>query len=749
MRKNRLIVLVLLVIECLTAYSQTQQGYVKTLGRPDKKGAPLSGVSVRVKGEHNPVLSKDNGTFSMLMAGKRNGDAYSLQEVQKKGYELNERGVIGRQYAYSDKVPLTIVMVSSVQLQADKQRIENNAFKVAEKNYKAKLELLEKQKAESVITEERYRKELLDLQDKFEKYQLLIDGLAEHYAHVDYDELDEKEREVNSSIENGELERADSLIKTLFDPIDALKRNKEALAQLNQQISEANTIMEKANEDMAAVLRQQEKDANYLYQLYTIALSRFDNDKALFYITTRAELDTTNVKWQYDASNFLTDNRADYTEALKYAERCLTIEELQSNDDSLRMVKYLNQIGTILYYEGEYEKARQYHVRAQKILDAYPSVLSEDVVDTYLCFGNLYDALPRTTSISGIDNYAVASRELAKEAFENALKTCEKLPHVSPYYLGGCYYNLGYILEKEMFFSKAKNDVTSYLDKNKKARMYFEKAIEEWNKDEIVHAGYIATARMQMAMTALNDTDMLKQHSEALELLEKVYGDLHPNIATCLMNIADAYGKKDDLANSYAFYQKAYDIRKKIFGEKHASTLFCKRRLERIKEIELVKLPLKYNPGNIIEEYWKTKDYDKTLKNIVKSKEMLEEYADSIWILPMELYENWGIVSNDQKKYADAVEAYSTAVWIKGQTNPEKDDVEFQRLSKKFIEVCNNAKDYHTKLLFLYNLVQADFINTEEAINDIIEQSEEYLKYNPDDTEVIKQYKIVKEKYAR
>ncbi len=65
------------------------------------------------------------------MTGKKAGDAYSLQQVKKTGYELNEIGVIGKQYTFSDKVPLNIVMVSTAQLQEDKQRIENNAYKVA------------------------------------------------------------------------------------------------------------------------------------------------------------------------------------------------------------------------------------------------------------------------------------------------------------------------------------------------------------------------------------------------------------------------------------------------------------------------------------------------------------------------------------------------------------------------------------------------------------------------------------------
>ena len=142
MRKLIFITLLLLSTAVQSLLAQTQQGYVKTLGRPEKKGEALSGVSIRVKGGHNPVLSDSDGTFSLLLPGLKNGDAYALQQVQKTGYELNEIGLIGQQYAFSDKVPLEIVMVSTLQLQADKQRIENNAYKVAEKNYNAKVKQL-------------------------------------------------------------------------------------------------------------------------------------------------------------------------------------------------------------------------------------------------------------------------------------------------------------------------------------------------------------------------------------------------------------------------------------------------------------------------------------------------------------------------------------------------------------------------------------------------------------------------------
>lgn len=320
MKKTQTILLIMLLLMAEVLLAQTQEGYVKTLGRPEKQGEALGGVSVRVRGQHNTVLSGNDGTFAMPLPGLQNGDAYTLQLVQKKGYVLNETSLIGRQQAFSDKVRLEIVMVSSEQLEADKQRIEDKAFEVAKRNYDVKIEQLERQLSDNAITEEAYLEAMADLQKKFESYQLLIDGLAEHYAHTDYDLLDEREREINLCIENGELERADLLIKEMFDPLEVLQRNKDALAELDKQIAEAQGIMAQANDDMAAVLKQQEKDAEHLYQLYTISLSKFDNEKAGFYIETRAELDTTRYEWQFNAGIHCY-HQGEYTKAEKYFKR--------------------------------------------------------------------------------------------------------------------------------------------------------------------------------------------------------------------------------------------------------------------------------------------------------------------------------------------------------------------------------------------------------------------------------------------
>ena len=428
---------VLSIFVCVSLSAQTQEGYVKTLGRPDKKGVSLSGVSIKVKGEHNPVLSKKDGTFSILYAGKKEGDAYSLQEVLKKGYELNEPEIIGRPYAFSKRVRQTIVMVSSAQLQEDKLRIENNAYRTAEKNYKSQLALLEKQKEDNTIAIEDYQKSLSELQDRFEKYQLMIDGLAEHYAHTDYDVLNEKEREINLYIENGDLEKADSLLSVFFDPIEVLKKNKDALEKINRQIANAHQTIDKANVDMAVILKQQEKDAEHLYQLYTIALSRFDKEKAKFYIVTRAELDTTNVNWQSEVGIFL-NNFFDKEQATVYAKRAYRCALAQKGKYNYTTARCLSNLVNTMNNDDE---------KFEYVKDAFEILDSIGANDFTKVRNALYVSL-------GIMAHSINEDSLALMAFTRAMENIEE-EHPNGEMLYTIYNNIGMVCRSLIDYNAA------------------------------------------------------------------------------------------------------------------------------------------------------------------------------------------------------------------------------------------------------------------------------------------------------
>ena len=256
--KIKIILIAALQIVLLSVSAQTQQGYVKTLGRPNKPGAPLSGVSIRFRGLMNHVLSDEKGFFSIQILDKKEGDAIFLQGIRKNGYELKDRDLIGRPIAFSSRVPIEIVLISSEELAENKRRIEKKAYQVVEQNYQNKLKNIKKQLERQELTIDQYRQQAQDLEDKFEKYQMLIGEMADRYARTDYDHLDSIDREINLCIENAELEKADSLIHTVFDPNTVLERNRAAKAEIQEKMDLAQRIIDKANADREAILRDRE-----------------------------------------------------------------------------------------------------------------------------------------------------------------------------------------------------------------------------------------------------------------------------------------------------------------------------------------------------------------------------------------------------------------------------------------------------------------------------------------------------------
>ncbi len=541
----------LLTVGTLHSTAQTQRGCVRTLGRPTQRGQALSGVTIRVKGEHNMVLSDADGAFALAMPGKKNGEAYALQQVRKTGYELNEAGVIGRPFAFSDKVPLTIVMVSTAQLQADKQRIENTAYQVALRNYKTRMEELERQRDAGQLAVEQYRTEIQALQDKFEKYQSLIDDLAEHYAHTDYDLLDEHDREICLCIERGDLNRADSLIHTLFDPLDVLRRNQEALARIDQSEAEARQLLAQANEEMAAVLKQQEKDAEYLYQLFTIATTKFDNEKARFYIETRAQLDTTNAKWLLDAGEFLEVTLGMYDKALEYFNAALNTPDISQR---LRLVCWTD-IASIKEYQGKYTEAIQMNEQALSLakdlnLKGNTAILHNNIGNEYR-FLEDYDR-----SISHIDKSIRIWESITEEDL-----SVEKPRFSKSYYLIAAHTSIAQTYD----FSKQYEKALSHLNQ----------ALSICNEQSTDMSSSLARIYSTMGSIYNSKQDYnnaLLNFNNALHLYSKVYGEKHPYVGITYHNIGDNYAMIDDYDRSIEHLQKAISIKEACYGEQHPST---------------------------------------------------------------------------------------------------------------------------------------------------------------------------------
>lgn len=264
---RRSILFVVCLLFPFMTFAQSQQGYVKTIGRPGKPGVPLENVTIQMAGMVNPVLSSSNGEFHLSAYNKKDGDAIKLLKVRKNGYELKDKELIGRSLVFSSHVPIYITMVDTRQLEADKKRIEENARRVAEENYQKKKAAIEKENNLHQQRAENYRRQLDELEEKYERYLSLIGDMADRYARTDYDNLDSIDVEININIEKGELEKADSLIRSIFDPETVLERNRAAKKEIEERIAFAQAVIDKANDDKKAIL----KDMEYALQIANLS----------------------------------------------------------------------------------------------------------------------------------------------------------------------------------------------------------------------------------------------------------------------------------------------------------------------------------------------------------------------------------------------------------------------------------------------------------------------------------------------
>ena len=332
---RRYILLPLLAF-ALPLAAQTQSGTVRTVSRPEQPSMILQGVVVRVQGDYNPVMTDEEGRFRVLMPGLKNGEPYTLAGVNKGGYELREPEIVGRRLPFSSAVPLEIVMVSRRQLQRDKQRIEQAARENIERHYEQQLNDLNAQLAQAQLSNQEYERQIAQLEADYDRFEPLIEQMAERYARTDYAGLSEEEQLIQQAIEEGDLNLAQQRILAKGDPAEREKKMKRIRRLAEEQRDEL---------------------ANDYYHLYTIHLSRLEHDSAWYYLLKRAQLDTTQVQWQLDAGDFCDKMAGRYDEALTLYQRALRYAVATEGPNALHTAQVHNNIAYTLTKLGRFQQA--------------------------------------------------------------------------------------------------------------------------------------------------------------------------------------------------------------------------------------------------------------------------------------------------------------------------------------------------------------------------------------------------------
>ena len=335
--KAILIAIVTMLLD-VSASAQTQQGYVKTKGRmvdgQHIPGKGLKGATVFVKGRPPILVDSEDGSFSFPMPDQQ----YYLESVTKKGYQLVDLEACQKTYFRSSS-PIYIVMETPEQLLEDKLNTERKIRRSLQKQLQNKEDELESLREEEKISEEEYQNALQRLYFEQENNERIIGDMAKRYAELDYDLLDDFYRQVSYFIENGELTKADSLLRTRGDitkQVNEIQLRGQNLQDEKEQLEKVRAVQQADTEEAA-------RHCKSLAEKYH---ARQQIDSAAYYLELRAQLDTTNIEWQYAAGEYIQVNTADYDKAIPYLQRALRQSKQQNGQDHPLTQTILNFINS-------------------------------------------------------------------------------------------------------------------------------------------------------------------------------------------------------------------------------------------------------------------------------------------------------------------------------------------------------------------------------------------------------------------
>ena len=595
--------------------AQTQQGYVKTKGRLAGDGSVIAGkripnATIQVK-DRTPVVSQVNGTFSFPIPAKN----FYLINVQKQGYVLTDPEVLSKQYSYSTN-DLIIVLEDLAQQEADRRAIER---KISGKLYAQLLqqgEELDDLRKQNKITEEKYRELLQQLNQYQDDNEKIIKDMADRYTKMDFDQIDEFNKKVSEFILNGELTKADSMLRTkgdILERIDKLNQQHEANVQVKTNLEKSESLEQREREDIAS-------DCYRRFEIYKM---QHLNDSAAYYLELRANLDTTNIEWQNDAGKFLYEYLADYEKTLSYFSLVLRQSLFQFGEQSYwTSISYIN-IGYVYDDQGNYDKALEYYIEALTILKGLFSENHPQIATTYNNIGSVYCEQ---------GNY-----NMALEYYEKALTIRKTIFGENHPDVAGSYNNIGYVYCEQGDYGKAQE--------------YYWEALTIYSTVFGENHPYVATIYSNIGILCFRQGN----YNKALEYMEKtltirktVFGEKHPVIATSYNNIGAIYrscqGNYDKYEKTLEYYGKALTILKSIFSENHPNVATT------------------YN--NIGYVYCEQGNYNMSLEYYGKALTIRKTIFGENHPDMAESYTNIGYLFSNQGNYDMALEYYEKALII-------------------------------------------------------------------------------------
>lgn len=359
---KRLLTICLCLLLSGLVLAQTQQGVVKTPGRTvinkgKKKlvhGEGLVGATVNINGEIEVRVKDASGVFSFhAPKGK-----YVIKGVEKLGYQLVDEDILNKpHYVSKDRIILT--MEKPLKYRESQLATAKSMNEQLSKDLKRKEKEVDEQKRKNKITEAQYEELKRKLYEQEKTGIDLIIKMAEYEAKLDYDNLNEFDRLWAECFQNGDLNAADSLLRSKGN-IDVRIRDVNLLHEANEKMRE---VLEQSERGEQLQNDELARDIMNYCMLFTV---KNEYDSVAYFIEKRADLDGgSNFQWQVEAGTILQKIGYPARAMTRYNKALSTIRSLAVQEPEIYeplLAKVLNNIALLLNEAGNKQEAESlYH----------------------------------------------------------------------------------------------------------------------------------------------------------------------------------------------------------------------------------------------------------------------------------------------------------------------------------------------------------------------------------------------------
>ncbi|XP_046847292.1 uncharacterized protein LOC124440912 [Xenia sp. Carnegie-2017] len=305
-------------------------------------------------------------------------------------------------------------------------------------------------------------------------------------------------------------------------------------------------------------------ERNWKFAKYFVdVLKRFCNykfaTKVLYEIaeiqTKVLGVDHIDVSYSYNELGGLLWKNGEYEKAKDFLERAMRIQTKTFGPDHVNIATTYNNLGLVYDHIGEHEKAKDFYERAMKI---ETKTFGPDHVGTAKAYHNL-----------GLLYYNKGEYRKAKDFYERAIEMITKAFGPDHFDIAMTYNNLGAVYSKMGEYEKAKDFHYDNMGEYEKAKDFYERAMEIQTKTFGPDHVNIATTYVNLGSVYENmgEYEKAKDFYElAIEIQTKAFGPDHVHIAKMYNNLGSVYDNMGECEKAKDFYKRAMEIQAKAFG---------------------------------------------------------------------------------------------------------------------------------------------------------------------------------------